>query len=283
MTEQPQSKTDACKAETAWWRGAVIYQIYPRSFKDASGDGIGDLKGILEHLDHIADLGVDGIWISPFFTSPMRDYGYDIADYCNVDPIFGTLEDFDAVLEKAHQLGLKLIIDQVYSHSSDQHSWFMESRSSRTNPKADWYVWADPKADGSPPNNWQSLFKGPAWTWDGHRKQYYLHNFLSEQPDLNLHNADVQAAILESARFWLDRGVDGFRLMRQISICTTPDCAIIRPAASKARAPMISKPISITARNRKISHSSPGCAPCLTVMMIGLPLRKLATTALWMN
>ncbi|GER03369.1 alpha-glucosidase [Iodidimonas nitroreducens] len=198
--------------EEPWWRGAVIYQIYPRSFADADGDGIGDLKGILDHLDYIAALGVDAIWISPFFTSPMVDYGYDVADFCNVDPIFGTLDDFDAVLQKAHALGLKLIIDQVYSHSSDQHPWFLESRRDRSNPKADWYVWADPKKDGGPPNNWQSLFKGAAWTWDGRRKQYYLHNFLSEQPDLNLRNQAVQDAILDIARFWLDRGVDGFRL-----------------------------------------------------------------------
>jgi alpha-glucosidase len=194
-----------------WWRGAVIYQIYPRSFRDRNGDGIGDLAGIIEGLDHVASLGVDGIWLSPFFTSPMRDFGYDIADYCDVDPMFGTLKDFDRLVARAHALGLKVIIDQVYSHTSDKHAWFAESRSSRTNPKADWYVWADPKADGSPPNNWQSVFHGPAWTWDARRGQYYLHNFLSEQPDLNVHNPEVQDALLGVARFWLDRGVDGFR------------------------------------------------------------------------
>ncbi len=195
-----------------WWKGAVIYQIYPRSFLDTNGDGIGDLQGILQGLDHIASLGVDGIWISPFFTSPMADYGYDVADFCGVDPIFGTLADFDAVVEKAHALGLKVIIDQVYSHTSDHHDWFIESRSSRDNARADWYVWADPKADGSPPNNWQSVFGGPSWEWDARRGQYYFHNFLKEQPDLNLYNEEVQDALIAAGRFWLDRGVDGFRL-----------------------------------------------------------------------
>ena len=195
-----------------WWRGAAIYQIYPRSFADTNGDGVGDLPGITQHLDYVASLGVDAVWLSPFFTSPMRDFGYDVADYCTVDPIFGTRADFDALVERAHELGLKVIIDQVYSHSSDQHAWFQESRSSRDGPKADWYVWADPKPDGSPPNNWQSVFGGPAWTWDARRRQYYLHNFLAEQPDLNLHNPAVQDALLDVARFWLDRGVDGFRI-----------------------------------------------------------------------
>jgi len=195
-----------------WWRGAVIYQIYPRSFRDTNNDGIGDLRGIVEGLDYIASLGVDGIWISPFFTSPMKDFGYDVADYCGIDPSYGSFEDFDAIIAKAHDLGLKVIIDQVYSHTSDQHAWFQESRQNRTNPKADWYVWADAKPDGSPPSNWQSVFGGSAWQWDGPRKQYYLHNFLTSQPDLNVHNGEVQDALLDVARFWLDRGVDGFRL-----------------------------------------------------------------------
>lgn len=200
------------EAEIAWWKGAVIYQIYPRSFKDANGDGVGDLKGITANLDHVASLDVDAIWLSPFFKSPMDDYGYDISDYCDVDPIFGTLSDFDALITKAHALGLKVIIDQVYSHTSDQHAWFTQSRSARDNAKADWYVWADAKADGSPPSNWQAVFGGCSWEWDARRGQYYLHNFLTSQPDLNLHNPDVQAAILEVTRFWLRRGVDGFRL-----------------------------------------------------------------------
>ena len=199
-------------APRPWWKGAVIYQIYPRSFADSNGDGIGDLPGITARLDHVASLGVDAIWLSPFFTSPMKDFGYDVADYRDVDPIFGTLRDFDALVARAHELGLKVVIDQVYSHTSDEHPWFTESRSSRTNPRADWYVWADAKPDGSPPSNWQSVFGGPAWTWDARRGQYYLHNFLKEQPQLHVHHPDVQAELLATARFWLDRGVDGFRL-----------------------------------------------------------------------
>ncbi len=195
-----------------WWKGAVIYQIYPRSFADSNGDGIGDLPGITRHLDYVASLGVDAVWLSPFFTSPMKDFGYDVANYRDVDPIFGTLADFDTLIARAHALGLKIIIDQVYSHTSDEHPWFVESRSSRTNPKANWYVWADAKPDGSPPSNWQSVFGGPAWTWDARRRQYYLHNFLKEQPQLHLHDADVQDEIVDTAKFWLDRGVDGFRL-----------------------------------------------------------------------
>ncbi|MGE3301744.1 MAG: alpha-amylase family glycosyl hydrolase [Hyphomonadaceae bacterium] len=195
-----------------WWRGAVIYQIYPRSFRDASSDGVGDLAGVVEKLDYIARLGADGVWLSPFFRSPMRDYGYDVSDYCDVDPLFGALADFDALIARAHELGLKVIIDQVYSHSSDEHPWFAESRESRDNPKADWYVWADAKPDGAPPNNWQALFGGPSWEWDARRRQYYLHNFLVSQPDLNVRNPAVQDALLAAARFWLDRGVDGFRL-----------------------------------------------------------------------
>ncbi len=195
-----------------WWRGAVIYHIYPRSFRDTNGDGIGDLTGITAGLGYVASLGVDAVWLSPFFTSPMKDFGYDVADYCNVDPIFGTLQDFDRLLQTAHGLGLKVIIDQVYSHTSDRHPWFRESREDRSNARADWYVWAEPKPDGSPPTNWQSVFGGSAWSWDARRRQYYLHNFLAEQPDLNVHNPEVQDALLGSTRFWLDKGVDGFRL-----------------------------------------------------------------------
>ncbi|MES2150921.1 MAG: alpha-amylase family glycosyl hydrolase [Pseudomonadota bacterium] len=194
-----------------WWRGAVIYQIYPRSFMDSNGDGIGDLAGITARLDYVAALGVDAIWISPFFTSPMRDFGYDISDYRQVDPIFGTLDDFDRLLARAHALGLRVLIDQVLSHTSDQHAWFTQSRASRHNEKADWYVWSDPLPDGTPPNNWLSIFGGSAWQWDSRRKQYYLHNFLGSQPDLNLHSPAVQAQLLDEVRFWLERGVDGFR------------------------------------------------------------------------
>lgn len=195
-----------------WWRGAVIYQIYPRSFNDTNGDGIGDLNGVTEKLDYIASLGVDAIWLSPFFTSPMDDFGYDVSDYEDVDPMFGTLADFDRMTAEAHKRGLKVMIDLVISHTSDQHPWFKESRSSKDNAKADWFVWADAKPDGTPPTNWLSIFGGPAWEWDSRRCQYYMHNFLASQPDLNFHNAEVQDAVLKAAQFWLDRGVDGFRL-----------------------------------------------------------------------
>ena len=195
-----------------WWRGAVIYQIYPRSFLDTNGDGVGDLPGIIARLDYVASLGVDAIWISPFFKSPMADFGYDIADYRDVDPLFGTLDDFDRLLAKAHSLGIRVMIDQVLSHTSIEHAWFKESRESADNPKSDWYVWADARPDGTPPNNWLSLFGGVAWRWEPRRRQYFLHNFLSSQPDLNFHNPAVREATLDNVRFWLDRGVDGLRL-----------------------------------------------------------------------
>ena len=199
-------------ADKDWWRGAVIYQIYPRSFQDSNGDGIGDIAGIVHRLPYIASLGVDAIWVSPFFKSPMKDFGYDISDYRDIDPMFGTLEEFDLMIETAHKFGIRVMIDLVLSHTSDQHPWFQESKMDRTNPKADWYVWADPKPDGAPPNNWFSIFGGPAWQWSVHREQYYLHNFLACQPDLNFHNMDVQDALLDLTRFWLERGVDGCRL-----------------------------------------------------------------------
>jgi len=195
-----------------WWRDAVIYQIYPRSFQDDNGDGVGDLKGITRRLPHIASLGVDCIWLSPIFTSPQKDMGYDVSNYTDIDPLFGTLADFDELISTAHALGLKVITDQVLSHTSNQHPWFKQSRQSRESVNADWYVWADPLPDGSPPTNWISHFGGPAWEFDPQRGQYYLHNFLASQPDLNFHNPDVQDAILETCKFWLDRGLDGFRL-----------------------------------------------------------------------
>ncbi|MHA6206083.1 alpha-glucosidase family protein [Dyella soli] len=198
--------------DAPWWRGAVTYQIYPRSFMDTNGDGVGDLPGIIDKLEYVAGLGVDAIWIAPFFRSPMADFGYDIADYRDVDPLFGTLADFDRLLAKAHSLGLKVMIDQVLSHTSVEHAWFRESRQSRDNPRADWYVWADAKDDGTPPNNWLSLFGGCAWQWEPRRGQYYLHNFLTAQPDLNFHNPAVQRAVLDEVKFWLDKGVDGLRL-----------------------------------------------------------------------
>ena len=194
-----------------WWRGSVTYQVYPRSFQDDNGDGVGDLPGITRRLDHIAELGCDAVWLSPFFTSPMKDMGYDVSDYVNVDPVFGTLADFDALVTRAHELGLKVIIDQVLNHCSDKHPFFVESRKDRTNPKADWFIWEDPNHDGTPPNNWLSVFGGPAWHWDARRKQYYMHSFLVEQPELNFRNPEVVAYMESVLRFWLDRGVDGFR------------------------------------------------------------------------
>ncbi len=204
--------TGAAGSGENWWRGAVIYQVYPRSFQDSNGDGIGDLGGVTRRLDHIARLGADAVWISPFYRSPMKDFGYDVTDYCDVDPMFGTLADFDALVARAHKLGLKVMVDLVLSHTSDAHAWFVESRSSRDNSRSDWYVWADAKPDGTPPNNWLSIFGGPAWQWDPTRQQYYFHNFLISQPDLNFHCPAVQDALLDVARFWLKRGVDGFRL-----------------------------------------------------------------------
>jgi len=198
----------------SWWQTAVIEQLYPRSFADSNGDGVGDLDGIRQHLDHLSWLGVDAIWLSPFFPSPMADFGYDVADYCDVDPLFGTLDDFDALLAEAHARGLKMLIDWVPNHSSDRHPWFIESRSSRTNAKRDWYIWRDPAPDGGPPNNWMSAFTegASAWTHDDATGQYYLHLFLPGQPDLNWRNPDLVAAMHDTLRFWLDRGVDGFRM-----------------------------------------------------------------------
>lgn len=198
--------------QTPWWRGAIIYQVYPRSLMDSNNDGIGDIPGIISKLDYIASLGVDAIWVSPFFKSPMKDFGYDISDYRAIDPIFGTLADFDELIAQAHARNIKIIIDQVLNHTSDQHAWFEESRESKDNPKADWYVWADAQPDGTPPNNWLSIFGGSAWEWDSRRCQYYLHNFLKTQPDLNYHCPAVREQILQEVEFWLQRGVDGLRL-----------------------------------------------------------------------
>ena len=200
-----------------WWESAVFYQIYPRSFKDSNNDGIGDLAGVIEKLDHLNDgkgggLGIDAIWFSPFFPSPQADFGYDVSDYCNIDLDYGTLEDFDQLVEESHRRGIKIVLDLVLNHSSDQHKWFQESRKNSTNSKVDWYVWADPKPDGSPPNNWLAVFGGAAWTFEPQRGQYYLHNFLPEQPDLNWYNPEVREALADVVRFWVKRGADGFRL-----------------------------------------------------------------------
>jgi len=195
-----------------WWKRGTIYQVYPRSFQDSDGDGIGDLAGIERRIGHIADLGVDAVWLSPIFPSPMADFGYDVADYCGVDPMFGDFAAFDRLLAAAHAHGLKLILDFVPNHSSDQHPWFRESRRARDDPKRDWYIWRDAAPDGGPPNNWISDFGGSAWEWDAATGQYYLHAFLKEQPDLNWRNPELRAAMMDVLRFWMDRGVDGFRI-----------------------------------------------------------------------
>ncbi|MFM2043333.1 MAG: hypothetical protein RLY86_1909 [Pseudomonadota bacterium] len=199
-------------SDAPWWQRGIVYQVYPRSFQDGNGDGIGDLAGITARLDHLVDLGVDAVWISPIYPSPMADFGYDVADYCDIDPIFGTLADFDRLAAAVHDRGLKLILDLVPNHTSDQHPWFQESRSSRDNPKRDWYIWRDPAPDGGPPNNWLSEFGGSAWEYDGATGQYFYHAYLTRQPDLNWRNPAVRAAIHQAMRFWLDRGVDGFRV-----------------------------------------------------------------------
>ncbi len=195
-----------------WWENAVIYQIYPRSYQDSNNDGIGDIPGIISRLDYIAGLGVDAVWISPFFKSPQKDFGYDVSDYCDINPDYGTMDDFDKMIAKMHDLGLKLMIDIVPAHCSDQHPWFEESRQSRDNPKADWFHWVDPLPDGSAPTNWLSFFGGRAWSWEPRRQQYYLHNFLPEQPNLNHANPEVTEAFVQIAQYWFDRGVDGFRI-----------------------------------------------------------------------
>lgn len=209
--------------EYAWWQTGVVYQIYPRSFNDSDGDGVGDLPGVVQKMDYLADtLGVDAVWLSPFYPSPMKDFGYDVADYCDVDPLFGELDDFDRLVDAAHTRGLKVIVDYVPNHSSDQHPWFQEARRARQSPRRDWYVWRDPKPDGSPPNNWLAHFGGPAWTLDEATGQYYLHSFLPQQPDLNWRNADLREAMFDVLRFWLNRGVDGFRIDVAHSIMKDP-------------------------------------------------------------
>ena len=195
-----------------WWQSGIVYQVYPRSFQDSDGDGVGDLKGLISRLDHLVWLGVDAVWLSPVYPSPMADFGYDVSDYCNIDTLFGTLADFDALRARTRALGLRLILDFVPNHTSDQHPWFVASRRSRDDPKRDWYLWRDAAPGGGPPNNWRSNFGGTGWTWDAGSGQYYYHSFLPQQPDLNWRNPAVRAAMLDALRFWLDRGVDGFRV-----------------------------------------------------------------------
>lgn len=248
-----------------WWQTGVVYQIYPRSYADTSANGMGDLPGIIEKLDYLSEtLGVDAIWLSPFYPSPMADFGYDVADYCDVDPRFGTLADFDELLENAHRRGIKIIIDWVPNHSSDQHPWFIESRSSRANPKRDWYVWKDPKfdADGKrlPPNNWQSLFGGIAWEWDEKTEQYYLHSFVKEQPDLNWRNPALQQAMYETLRFWLDRGVDGFRvdvahfIMKDPAFRDNPQVEVAREAFHRSHGSAYDSQIHLYDHGHPDSH-----------------------------
>jgi alpha-glucosidase len=247
--------------EAPWWKSAVVYQIYPRSFCDASGDGVGDLDGIRRHLDHLVWLGVDAIWISPFFRSPMKDYGYDVSDYCDVDPLFGTLGSFDRLLADAHERGLRVLIDWVPNHTSDQHPWFLEARASRTSPKRSWYVWRDGTPD-TPPNNWRAAFtQGPAWSWDEKTGQWYLHLFLPEQPDLNWDEPEVEAAMHETLRFWLERGVDGFRM--DVVHCIGKDPALPNVVPERAKIPYCAlnehgSTHERLRRIRKLLDSSPG-------------------------
>jgi alpha-glucosidase len=237
-----------------WWKHGVIYQIYPRSFGDSNGDGIGDLDGISHHLDYLSNvLGVEAIWLSPFFPSPMADFGYDVSDYCDVDPMFGDLQAFDRLLRASHDRDIRVIIDFVPNHSSDRHAWFQESRSSRDNPKRDWYYWRDPKPDGSPPNNWQAHFGGGAWEWDEATGQYYLHSFLKEQPDLNWRNPELREAMFDAIRFWLDRGVDGFRIDVANAIMKDPELRDNPPNPSYD--PAIHRPFDSILHT--MSHSHP--------------------------
>lgn len=227
------------RSKNAWWKGAVIYQIYPLSFKDDNGDGYGDVAGICAKLDYVASLGVDAIWICPIFKTPLRDFGYDVADYYTIDPVFGDSADIDRLVEKAHRLGLKVLLDMVPCHTSSDHSWFQESRASRDNPKADWYIWADAEPDGTPPNNWLSPFGGSAWEWDPHRNQYFFHSFLVDQPALNVDNPEVLAAILDVMRFWYDRGIDGFRLDAITAMAPDRDLRDNPPVASFRPLPFV--------------------------------------------
>ena len=228
--------------EPLWWQRGVIYQIYPRSFQDSNGDGVGDLPGIISRLDYLVDLGVDAIWLSPHYPSPQDDFGYDVADYVGVDPMYGTLADFDNLVTEAHRRDLKVMVDFVPNHSSSKHPWFIESAADLTNRKRDWYVWRDPKSDGSPPNNWVSVFGGPAWEMDDRTGQYYLHSFLTSQPDLNWRNPELEREMLDVLRFWMERGVDGFRIdvaqrsMKDPLLRDNPPASVIDPTSYKFNA-----------------------------------------------
>lgn len=248
----------ATQFQLRWWQRSVVYQVYPRSFKDSDGDGVGDLQGVIDKLDYLAnDLGIDAIWLSPFYKSPMADFGYDIADYCDVDPIFGDLATFDRLIEEAHRRGLRIIVDYVPNHSSNQHPWFIESQSSLDNPKRDWYIWREPGADYAMPNNWGSIFGGPAWTMDEETGQYYFHQFDPGQPDLNWRNPAVKATMLDVLRFWLKRGVDGFRMDVVYMVWKHPDMPdqpIIPGAEGRASTDIFGKQEQIYAYNYEGIH-----------------------------
>ena len=255
-----------------WWRSAVVYQIYPRSFCDTTGNGVGDLEGIRAHLDHLAWLGVDALWLSPVFRSPMADHGYDVSDYCDVDPLFGSLEDLDRLVADAHAAGLRVLLDWVPNHTSDRHPWFLESRSSRENPKRDWYHWVDGSPD-APPTNWKAVFpEGPAWAWDETTRAWYLHRFTPEQPDLDWSNPEVVAAMHDTLRFWLDRGVDGFR-MDVIHLIGT-DRARIAPGFDSPTDPELTH--ALLRDIRKLIDGYPGERVAVGEVFI-LDTRELAT------
>jgi alpha-glucosidase len=272
-------------ADAPWWKTGVVYQVYPRSFQDGNGDGVGDLAGAERRLDHLVELGVDAVWLSPIFPSPMADFGYDVSDYCDIDPRFGTLADFDRLLAAAHARGLKVLLDFVPNHTSEQHPWFVESRSSRTSPRRDWYIWRDPAPDGGPPNNWLSDFGGSAWEWDAATGQYYLHGYLKEQPDLNWRNPAVREAMLQVLRFWFERGVDGFRidvlwrLIKAEGFPDDPPNPDFRPGmAGMERLLQLNstdqpETIEIAAQMRRVAESYPGDR--LLVGEIYLPIGRL--------
>jgi alpha-glucosidase len=269
-----------------WWQHGVIYQVYPLSFADSDGDGSGDLRGISARLEHLHWLGVDAVWISPIYPSPMADFGYDVSDYCDIDPRFGTLADFDALLLEAHRLGLRVILDYIPNHTSDQHPWFIESRSSRQNPKRDWYVWRDPAASGGPPNNWLAEFGGPAWQLDPATGQYYQHSFLKEQPDLNWRNPEVQSAMLQVLRFWLERGVDGFRvdaihhLFKDTEFRDNPPNPMFRPGMSPRRQLLRKYTTDLPEVQDAARAMRAALGPGLDRLLIGeayLPLPRLVT------
>ncbi len=253
MSEAAEGRRDPSPA--AWWRGAVLYQVYLRSFRDSDGDGVGDLRGLLQGLDHIAGLGgVDALWVSPFYASPQRDFGYDVADHCAVDPAFGRVEDVDRLIAAAHGRGLRVLLDFIPGHTSDRHPWFLESRAARQGPRADWYVWADPAPDGTPPNNWLSVFGGPAWTWEPRRRQYYLHHFLPSQPALNLRHPAVLDALEAIARFWLARGVDGFRLDAVDFLAHDPALRSNPPAPPPPDGAIPAKPFAMQLHHHDMLH-----------------------------